>query len=113
MKESAKAEYVEELAKAFGEDYLPNFIAADEPYPTKRADAVVADFVKRMKTALEASVGSRTVSNKFSRSIRRLSSLPNFQRDGVQLSVRLQSLWVDCAQEFVPKCFEIGGKTRI
>jgi len=68
LKESAKAEYVDELAKAFGEDYSPNFIAADEPNPTKRADAVVADFVKRMETALEASVGSRTVSNKFSRS---------------------------------------------
>ena len=67
-KESAKTEYVDELAKAFGEDYLPDFIAVDEPNPTKRADAVVADFVKRMETALEANVGSRTVSNKFSRS---------------------------------------------
>ena len=67
-KESAKTEYVDELAKAFGEDYSPDFIAADKPNPTKRADAVVVDFVKRMKTALEASVGSRMVSNKFSRS---------------------------------------------
>ena len=67
-KESAKTEYVDELAKAFGEDYLPDFIAVDEPNLTKRADAVVADFVKTIKTALEASVGSRTVSNKFSRS---------------------------------------------
>ena len=67
-KESAKTEYADELAKAFGEDYSPDFIAVDEPNPTKRADAVVADLVKRMETALEASVGSRTVSNKFSRS---------------------------------------------
>ena len=64
LKESAKTEYVDELAKAFGEDYSPNFIAVDEPNPTKGVDAVVADFVKKMETALEASVGS----NKFSRS---------------------------------------------
>ena len=67
-KESAKTEYVDELAKAFGEDYSPDFNAVYEPNPTKRADAVVVDFVKRVETALEASVGSRTVSNKFSRS---------------------------------------------
>ena len=45
-----------------------DFIAMDEPNPTKRADTVAADFVKRMETALEASVGLRTVSNKFFRS---------------------------------------------
>jgi hypothetical protein len=59
-KESATAEYVDELAKAL-EDRSPDFIAVDEPNPTKRADAVVADFVKRIETALESSVGSRTV----------------------------------------------------
>ena len=43
-KNRSKTEYVDELAKAFGEDYSPDFIAVDEPNPTtKRADAVVAD----------------------------------------------------------------------
>ena len=64
---SYDSKYANELALAFGDEYSPEVIAGEAPDLRCKAETVAADFVKRLEVALEASVGSKTVSKKFSR----------------------------------------------
>ena len=61
--------YREEVEKSFGDSYDPSTVASEiEGGNEMRSGHVVKDFINKMNTALEASVGSKTVSKRYSRS---------------------------------------------
>jgi hypothetical protein len=59
--------YKRELASLFEPTYEPAAVADRDIPGISKSDAVVKDFISRMNTALENSVGSKTVSKRYSR----------------------------------------------
>ena len=59
--------YHDEIKRVFTDKYDPSKMAETLPNGAGSIDDVVADFISKMNSALESSVGSKTVSKKFSR----------------------------------------------
>ena len=63
---NADAAYAAALRASFGEAYAPG-VGTDRKDGDMSCDSVVGDFLKKLEQALESSIGSKTVSKRFSR----------------------------------------------